>query len=133
MRAINCGFAGRQLLHITSTDCIQPGHLYLGVSSCCCWLATRPQHSHLGHVNVLCSGTLCFEGSSIQNLLPHTSAWPMPVSLTIAVLVVQVLDEDDAVQQVTTPKQRNEFLAALTAAEDWLYDQGEDEQASVFR
>ena len=57
----------------------------------------------------------------------------MPVSLTIAVLVVQVLDEDDAVQQVTTPKQRNEFLAALTAAEDWLYDQGEDEQASVFR
>eukprot|EP00891_Asterochloris_glomerata_P004630 jgi/Astpho2/4630/Aster-00203 len=45
----------------------------------------------------------------------------------------KVLDEDDAVQQVTTPKQRNEFLAALTAAEDWLYDQGEDEQASVFR
>ena len=57
----------------------------------------------------------------------------MCVSLTIAVLVVQVLDEDDAVQQVTTPRQRDDFLAALTAAEDWLYDQGEDEQAGAFR
>ena len=63
----------------------------------------------------------------------HKSAQPMPVSLTTAVPVVQVLDEDDAVQQVTTPRQRNDFLASLTAAEDWLYDQGEDEQASAFR
>ena len=57
----------------------------------------------------------------------------MPVSPTIVVRVGQVLDEDDAVQQVTTQKQRDDFLAALTAAEDWLYDQGEDEQASAFR
>ena len=64
---------------------------------------------------------------------PHKTAYPMPASLTTAAPVVQVLDEDDAIQQVTTPRQRDDFLVALTATEDWLYDQGEDEQASAFR
>ncbi len=41
--------------------------------------------------------------------------------------------DDEVVQSVTTDKQRQTFQKDLTKVEDWLYDQGEHEQASVFR
>ena len=43
------------------------------------------------------------------------------------------LDDDEEVQAVTTDKQRQTFQKDLSKVEDWLYDQGEHEQASVFR
>ena len=43
------------------------------------------------------------------------------------------LDDDEEVQAVTTDKQRQTFKKELSKVEDWLYDQGEHEQASVFR
>ena len=41
--------------------------------------------------------------------------------------------EDEEVQAVTTDKQRQAFAKDLGKVEEWLYDQGEHEQASVFR
>ena len=43
------------------------------------------------------------------------------------------LADDEEVQAVTTDKQRSAFQADLSKVEDWLYDQGEHEQAPVFR
>ncbi|KAL3157632.1 hypothetical protein ABBQ32_012079 [Trebouxia sp. C0010 RCD-2024] len=43
------------------------------------------------------------------------------------------LADDEEVQAVTTNKQRIAFQADLSKVEDWLYDQGEHEQAPVFR
>lgn len=43
------------------------------------------------------------------------------------------LSSDEAIQAVTTSKQRDSFSAALTEVEEWLYDQGEHEQAPLFR
>ena len=35
--------------------------------------------------------------------------------------------------QVTTEEQRSSFVSALSAAEDWLYEEGDAEEAKVFR
>lgn len=43
------------------------------------------------------------------------------------------LSGDEDVQAVTTSKQRDTFHADLTKVEEWLYDQGEHEQAPLFR
>ena len=43
------------------------------------------------------------------------------------------LGDDEEVQAVTTDKQRQAFQKDLSQVEEWLYDQGEHEQASVFR
>lgn len=43
------------------------------------------------------------------------------------------LGGDEEVQAVTTDKQREAFQTELSEVEEWLYDQGEHEQASVFR
>lgn len=43
------------------------------------------------------------------------------------------LGDGEEVQAVTTDKQRTTFQADLSKVEDWLYDQGEHEQAPVFR
>lgn len=43
------------------------------------------------------------------------------------------LGDDAEMQAVTTNKQRTAFQADLAKVEDWLYDQGEHEQAPVFR
>ena len=42
------------------------------------------------------------------------------------------LGEDEDLQAVTTEAQREAFAEALTAAEDWLYSDGEDSTAAVF-
>ncbi len=41
--------------------------------------------------------------------------------------------DDEEVEAVTTDKQRQSFRKELSKVEDWLYDQGEHEQAPVFR
>ena len=41
--------------------------------------------------------------------------------------------DDEEVEAVTTAKQRQAFKKDLGKVEEWLYDQGEHEQASVFR
>lgn len=43
------------------------------------------------------------------------------------------LTDDEEVAAVTTDKQRSSFQNELSKVEDWLYDQGEHEQAPVFR
>ncbi len=43
------------------------------------------------------------------------------------------LADDEEVGAVTTDKQRRSFQNELSKVEDWLYDQGEHEQAPVFR
>lgn len=43
------------------------------------------------------------------------------------------LGDDEEVQAVTSDKQRTAFQTDLSKVEDWLYDQGEHEQAPVFR
>ncbi len=43
------------------------------------------------------------------------------------------LADDEEVEAVTTDKQRQSFQKELSKVEDWLYDQGEHEQAPVFR
>ena len=43
------------------------------------------------------------------------------------------IGDDEEVQAVTTDMQRASFQADLGRVEEWLYDQGEHEQASVFR
>ncbi|DBA73173.1 hypothetical protein WJX79_004877 [Trebouxia sp. C0005] len=43
------------------------------------------------------------------------------------------LADDEGVEAVTTDKQRQSFQSELSKVEDWLYDQGEHEQAPVFR
>ena len=43
------------------------------------------------------------------------------------------LSSDEDFQAVTTLQQRESFHAALSAVEEWLYDQGEHEKAPLFR
>ena len=43
------------------------------------------------------------------------------------------LSGDEDIQAVTTSKQRDTFHADLSKVEEWLYDQGEHEQAPLFR
>ena len=43
------------------------------------------------------------------------------------------LGDDEEVQAVSSDKQRTAFHADLGKVEEWLYDQGEHEQAPVFR
>lgn len=43
------------------------------------------------------------------------------------------LGDDEEVQAVSSDKQRRAFQADLGKVEEWLYDQGEHEQAPVFR
>ena len=43
------------------------------------------------------------------------------------------LAEDESLLAVTTEAQREAFNDALTAAEDWLYSDGESQAANVFR
>ena len=42
------------------------------------------------------------------------------------------LGEDEDLQAVTTEAQREAFAEILTAAEDWLYSDGEESTAAVF-
>lgn len=41
-----------------------------------------------------------------------------------------LLQDDETVAAVTTEKQREQFLAQLNDAEEWLYDAGEDAPAA---
>lgn len=43
------------------------------------------------------------------------------------------LSSNEDFQVVTTEKQREAFSAALSEVEDWLYDEGQHEQAPIFR
>ena len=43
------------------------------------------------------------------------------------------ISDDEEVEAVSTDKQRNSFLTELGQVEEWLYDQGEHEQAPIFR
>lgn len=44
----------------------------------------------------------------------------------------RLAEEGGALHTVTTKKQREAFAKALSAAEDWLYSEGEDQAADVF-
>lgn len=43
------------------------------------------------------------------------------------------MNDDEAIAAVTTEKERTQFVAALDAAEEWLYEGGEDAPAKEHR
>ena len=50
--------------------------------------------------------------------------------MTIQKYEPNVLQDDEAVVAVTTDKQREQFLAQLNDAEEWLYEDGENAPAT---
>ena len=45
----------------------------------------------------------------------------------------RLADEDDELRPVSSEQQRDDVLASLSQAEDWLYFEGADEGASAYR